>query len=276
MATWSEPTVTAVEREAKLIAPVDFRLPDLDDLVAGATSTMLPERVLEAVYYDTEDRCLLRAGITLRHRGGEPDPAWTVKLPEAGDQQILARHECRFAGEPDVVPEAAADLVLASTLGRPLAPLLHLTTRRQPAEIRDRHGNLLAEIVDDTVSVPEGTSMSRGFREVEVEIHVGKHEGRRLLHSATDRLVDAGCVAGAPTPKLMRALGIHDVPPPEPHTARLPAHPTVDDLVRHTISKSVNGILHRDPHVRLGHDPEDVHHLRVSRRGACGPIFAAS
>ena len=62
------------EREAKLGAGPAFVLPDLDGVIDGVTATALPQRNLDAVYYDTPDLRLARRGITVRHRTGEDDP----------------------------------------------------------------------------------------------------------------------------------------------------------------------------------------------------------
>ncbi|MDP8988065.1 MAG: metal-chelation protein CHAD, partial [Actinomycetota bacterium] len=56
----------ALEHEVKLGAGDDFRLPDLTGVVEGATVTTLPERRLEAVYYDTADLRLARWGVSVR------------------------------------------------------------------------------------------------------------------------------------------------------------------------------------------------------------------
>ena len=69
---------------------------------------------LDATYYDTADLRLARSGITLRHRGGEPGPAWTVKFPKDSQGSDLVRTEIRLEGPADQIPRAARDLVLAT------------------------------------------------------------------------------------------------------------------------------------------------------------------
>ncbi len=101
------------ELEAKLIAPDELRLPDLSGLVKAATAGRLPDRHLEATYYDTADFGPVRNGITLRYRCGEDGPPWTVKLPEASSRAALLRREVSFDGAPGRVPPQAADLVRA-------------------------------------------------------------------------------------------------------------------------------------------------------------------
>ena len=189
-----------------------------------------------------------------------------MKLPEDSWGPGLARREIRFDGPADTVPDPAADLVLASTRTRVLEPVARLATARRPVEIRDGDGLLLAEVVDDTVSVSHGRRPAGRFREVEVELHASGRIGRRLLGAATSRLVDAGCNAEAPIPKLVRALGERATQPPDVVVTTLAADAAAVDLVRHALARSVAGILHHDPGVRLGDDAEDVHQLRVAAR----------
>jgi inorganic triphosphatase YgiF len=55
------------EREAKLIASAQVRLPDLDGVVTGVSAAAVAECQLDAVYYDTAELDLVRWGITLSH-----------------------------------------------------------------------------------------------------------------------------------------------------------------------------------------------------------------
>ena len=260
------PAEATLEREAKLLAPSEVALPDLAGLVPGATAVALPELRLDATYYDTADLRLARWGITLRCHDGESGPPWTVKLPDDDGGPVLARREFRFDGPADEVPDPAADLVLASTRTRALEPVARLTTIRRPVEIRDHDGRLVAEVVDDTVSVSSSRCPAGCFREVEIELRVPGPRGEALLDGATSLLIGAGCSAEAPMPKLVRALGEPALRPPDVVVLPLAADATVVDLVRHALARSVAQVLRHDPGVRLGDDPEDVHQLRVGAR----------
>ena len=255
-----------VEREAKLVAPPGLAIPDLNGLVPGATARVLPVERLDATYYDTSDLRLARSGITVRHRDGESGPPWTVKLPEDNRGSDLVRREIRFEGPLDRVPNAAADLVLASSRALALQPVASLTTVRRPVEIRGVDGELLAEVVDDTVSVSHNQNPTGWFREVEVELHVAGGEGDRVLRAAVSRLVGAGCDAEPPLPKLVRALGEPATRPPDVVVPPMPPKATVVDLVRRPQHRAVDQILWHDPGARMGDDPEDVHKLRVAAR----------
>jgi CHAD domain-containing protein len=261
-----------IERESKLVAPVGFGLPDLTGVVPGATAVGLPETILDATYYDTGDLRLARAGITLRHRDGESGPAWTVKFPTEYGGPGLSRREIRFDAPAGEIPEPVAELVLASTRTRSLEPVARLRTLRRTVELRDGDGGLLAEVVDDGVSVSRRRHRSQefregpGFREVEVELRTLGRRGSRVLSRATSHLVEAGCVAEPPLPKLVRALGPTAARAPDVVVHAVAGDATVLDLVRHAIARCVVEIIRRDPGVRMGDDAEDVHQLRVSTR----------
>ena len=255
------------ELEAKLIAPGELQLPDLSGLAEAATAVRLPDRHLEAIYYDTADFGLVRNGITLRYRSGEDAPPWTVKLPEASSGAALRRREISFDGAPGRVPPQAADLVRAYTRSRPLVRVARLKTDRTPVEIRGHDGGSLAEITDDRVSVySERGRQPGGFREIEVEVRAQGRGGRRLMRAAVSRLVAAGCRAEPPIPKVIRALGQSASGPPDVVVPPIGADATVSTLLRYATSRSVTQILRHDPGVRLGEDPEDVHQFRVATR----------
>src|SRR5450631_3068499 len=177
----------SLEREAKLAVTAAFQLPPMDGLVTGATAIARPRLELEATYYDTAEFHLARWGVTLRHRTGEPGVAWTLKLPGAAAGQALERQELGFAGDRTAIPREAADLVRAYVRGRALTPVARLHTSRNPIDIREPDGILLAEIVDDAVSVHVGRRVTRRFREIEIETKDDGRRGRGVLRAAVDR-----------------------------------------------------------------------------------------
>ena len=254
------------EREAKLGAGPAFALPDLDGVIDGLTATALPQRHLDAVYYDTPDLRLARWGITLRHRSGEDD-GWTLKLPARDEAEgtALVRNELQFPGtRGGGVPAPALDLVRAHVRTSTLGAVARLSTRRTPVELRDEEGRRVAEVVDDEVSVLAGRRVAARFREVEVELDEAAPQN--LLDCVVQRLRDAG--AGEPdhTPKLVRALGWQATRPPEPAPVELSDDAMVSAVVREALVAAVTRMLLHDPGVRLGDDAEDVHQARVGTR----------
>jgi len=253
------------EREVKLSAFAGFTLPDLDGLAEGVVTEPLESRTLDAVYFDTPDLRLARWGVTLRFRSGEgASGTWTVKLPEGEEGPALVRREVPVAGPSGAPPEGALELVRAYVRSAPLGPVARLRTRRRGVALRDEEGHLLAEVVDDEVTVLEGRRVAARFREVEVEIDGRAPNG--LLSDVVGRLRAVGAGAPDPTPKVVRALGARASAAPEIVVADVGGSPTAGDVVKAAIGASVTRILVHDAGVRLGDDPEDVHQARVGTR----------
>jgi CYTH domain len=121
-------TVREIERKYDLRDGVE--LPGWDGL-AGVDAIVGPQEQLEAVYYDTTDLRLLRAGVTLRLRRGGDDAGWHLKLPVDGPAAADGRDEVRVGASPDgrANPLPPAELVALTrvfTRGAPLGPTAQL------------------------------------------------------------------------------------------------------------------------------------------------------
>jgi CHAD domain-containing protein len=250
-----------LEREVKLAVPPAFALPDLEDLAAAVETSPVDERRLETVYYDTPDLRLARWGANLRIRQGE---GWTLKLPTTSSGPALTRRELEFPGDAGRPPDAAVALVIAYVRRATLVPVASLSTLRRRVQLKNREGTLLAEVVDDDVSVIQGLRVQSRFREVEVELKDPSAE--RLLDPILARLRGAGAADEDQASKLARALGARATAVPEVDPLALTAASTAGELVRHAIALSVASLMRHDPGVRLGDDPEDVHRARVATR----------
>ena len=250
-----------LEREVKLAAPPAFALPDLEDLAAAVEAGPVDERRLETVYYDTPDLRLARWGANLRIRQGE---GWTLKLPSTSAGPTLSRRELEFPGDASRPPEAAVALVIAYVRRATLVPVASLSTLRRRVQLKNREGTLLAEVVDDDVSVIQGLRVQSRFREVEVELK--DQAADRLLDPILARLRGAGAADEDQASKLVRALGARATAVPEVDPQALTPSSTAGELVRHAIAVSVASLMRHDPGVRLGDDAEDVHRARVATR----------
>jgi CHAD domain-containing protein len=269
-----------LEEERKYEVAAGFRLPDLSECVPdGGRLIVRPPRKLRATYYDTSDLRLARAGASLRFRRGDDEP-WTVKLPTDAPG---IRNEISMTGPASTPPERLLDLVTVYTRGAPVAPVVTLATVREAYQLCDRDDRVAVEVVDDTVTVPDGRRVALKFREIEVERKAGK---AKLLDLVEVALRDAGATVGEFTPKHVRALGPAALLPPDwpPVTARLPRRPTVADVVRVAIQRDIARIVAHDPLVRLrapvGQDDTAVHQMRVGCRRlrsdlrTFGPVLA--
>ncbi len=278
--------------------------------VAGvAAVSQQDEEILDAVYYDTGDLRLIRAGVTLRRRTGGEDAGWHLKLPAGADTRdeirlplaapadapagkpgagtgvgaAVGKSAGKAAGEAAVeaagaVPEELAALVRARTRGAALAPVVHMRTRRGVLRLLGDASRTLAEIATDQVSagrMDESTATS--WDEIEVELVTGDLE---LLKAIDGRLRAAGARPAPTATKLERALG--DRLPAgraagagagavagAPLTACSPAGEVVLAYVR----RQVLAISRYDPLVRRD-EPDAVHQMRVATRRARSALQA--
>src|SRR5205823_4818655 len=184
--------------------------------------------------------------------------------PTNGDGPVLARRELEFQGDSSRPPDAAVALVIGYTRRSALVPVATLSTLRRRVQLKGRDGAVLAEVVDDDVSVIQGLRVQSRFREVEVELRDPAAE--RLLEPILARLRGAGAADGDQSSKLSRALGARAAAAPEVEPIQLNPDATAGDLLRHVIAVSVASLMRHDPGVRLGDDPEDVHRARVATR----------
>ncbi|WP_030675012.1 CYTH and CHAD domain-containing protein [Streptomyces rimosus] len=139
---------TVREIERKYEADDSTELPDLTGVAGVAALADQGTVVLSATYYDTPDQRLAADGITLRRRTGGGDAGWHLKLPVAPG----VRDEVRTP-LADRLPRKLAALVRSRVRGAPLAPVVHLRTRRTLWVLETAGGEPLAEVaVDDVVA----------------------------------------------------------------------------------------------------------------------------
>ncbi len=253
------------ERELKFLPAGDFDLAavlarlstDLGgELTADATTT----KRLHATYFDTTDLRLARSGASLRHR----EDGWTVKLAGTSDV-ALVRTELHVDGPAGDPPTEAVDLVHALIRDEPLHLAAHVDTVRHTTVLRDAEGTLVAEAVDDTVTVHDGICPDTEFREIEVEF--ADDVSAKVVGRVADLLHDGGAGRPEHLSKIARALGARALDAPD-----LVAPPKLDfastpsEVLRAAIARSTARLLAHDPGVRRGGDDEDVHQARVATR----------
>lgn len=268
-----------LEEERKFGVAARFAMPDLaTSLPAGGQVRACPPVTLRATYHDTTDLRLARSGASLRYRRGERGAPWTAKLPT---DIPGTRHEISVKAPSGTPPDELLDLVTAYTRGAPVAPQATLRTVRHAYELLAEDGTVLAEVVDDAVTVLEGRKVRARFREIEVERKGG---GRKLLDRVARLLTAAGAEAGDFVPKNVRALGDRaaappDLPPAEPVRRRA----TVGEVAIAALRRDIGRIVAHDPLVRLRAEVGDgdtaVHQMRVGCRRlrsdlrAFGPVL---
>ncbi len=247
-----------VEREVKLDVDEAYALPDLGDLVppGGRLDTVVLN--LHSLYFDSAERDLLAARVTLRRRnGGADDTGWQLKLP-TGD----ARTEVRLPpSSGSAVPKELRDLTAGLRRGRPLRKLANVRVERTAHRILDVSGAVLAEIADDRVHTTtlDGQAVVSAWREVEVELGGGDRAFQRRIEK---RLVRAGARPAVSSSKLGRAVGAPGEGGAGP--SGKPAQSTVGDLVQAYLREQRQALLDGDVELRSGSDA--IHHTRVASR----------
>jgi CHAD domain-containing protein len=257
MATFRE-----IERKVRVDDAFDIS-PVLDDL-----GDYRPRRgqafTMHADYYDTDELTLFRWRITLRRREGGVDQGWHLKLPvpggAAGD-----RDEVRLE-LGDHVPAKLGDIVSPLIGEKPLKEQVVVETLRTPVSIVDQTGRMLAEVVDDRVTVRLPGEPDSCFREIEVEAaDADDPDSIACMEFVVECFLSAGGSLGTSSKAAAalgsRASGECDVP-----EARLPAsHVMAIDVIRVTITSSVRALILADVDVRRD-APDSAHRMRVAAR----------
>src|SRR6266542_4479324 len=170
-----EPTV-AREIESKYDIAPDFVMPDLERFAHGvATDTVN----LSSTYYDTGDQDLLRYRLTLRHRAGDADTGWQLKIPGRGERTEL------HWPPGDEPPDELQALLRPFVRDKPLAPSLRLDFTRVRYRLNNADDELIAEIAHDVVRAVGLGAEVRAPRWHEVEIQPGPSSSTTSPSSAT-------------------------------------------------------------------------------------------
>ena len=217
---------------------------------------------LTAVYWDTCHRGLLGWGHTVRHRMASDgsESGWTVKLGQDDANGAVVRDEIAFDGDPRQPPEEVSSLVKPSSVtNRCNASQRLLPTGGANGRGKDEHG--VVEVADDFVRSWVGGEDGTSFREIEVELMEGDED---LLVDVIGVFCKAGVGEPDPASKLERVLGGR--PRCELEPVKLKRRASIGELVSAAFSNSTRQLILNDPSIRLGDNPEAVHHDRVSTR----------
>ncbi|GLJ61580.1 hypothetical protein GCM10017576_17100 [Microbacterium barkeri] len=200
----TEPT-RFVEVERKFDVDPGTPLPDWTAVPGVASATEGEERHLDALYLDTDDLALARAGVALRRRTGGPDAGWHIKGPLVDG----ARTELGWPlGDTEEIPDAVAAEIAAWTT-EPLRPLARIVNDRTAYELLDADGGVVAEFVDDHVRTADlRAGVDREWHEWEIELGPAAPADRDAFFDAVARAATAaGARAASSASKLARALG---------------------------------------------------------------------
>ena len=230
---------------------------DLPDLV-GAGGIIRTERQdpfdLDATYWDTERYDLVASHVTVRRRTGGHDAGWHIKRA-ASD---TVRHEEHFplTDDADTVPEALLDTLATERRGRPLRPVVRITTTRTVTLLLDEDGDQVAELADDRVTAQrlddEAPETPRTWREVEVETVEGVDEqvAEALFDALDGRFAAVGAGPAAVASKLAR--GLAGAPAPRLQTEDRPEKGTAARALTKRLRKLRAALLGQEARLRSG------------------------
>lgn len=254
-------TTEKLEVERKFEVPAELEVPALDG-ISGTSAGAVSQRRLVATYFDTEDLRLRAARITLRHRTGDLEAGWHLKLPVSAGRLEL---QSTAAGPPAEVPEELRSRVRSLVRHRPLVPVARLLTTRTVHPVEDGAGRALIEVVDDAVEAQHLLQdRELSWREWEAEVVAGD---AALLERVSAVLLAAGARPSGSASKVGRVLDAGDISSAWWATpGALPRKgATAAETVRAHLAAQVSELLARDPQVRQD-EPDAVHKMRVATR----------
>ena len=250
------------EREFKFLIPPEKALPLPAELFGDLGRVSVDEFDQDAVYFDTSDLRLTRAGASLRYRS---DDGWTVKIPESLGTTTV-RDELRFpGGDADEPPAEAVATVRALARSAPLQPVAQISTHRRRLQLEDRRGRPIGELDDDAVRGSAQRSKKTHFRELEFEVADGAEA--KAVAKVLKRIHRVGATPDGNRSKISRVLGDPAKAPPDVPPGQMLQHgATVQELARVALATGTRRLVTADPVVRIGKDPEGVHQARVATR----------
>jgi CHAD domain-containing protein len=262
------------ETERKYEAGGAAQLLDPPGLLGLEAAGGVERQRLEALYFDTPDLRLLRAGVTLRRRVGGPDEGWHLKLPAGGDSRDEHRLPLSSGNRVDL-PAELASLVTVHSRGAALAPVAKLDTKRRRWMMSDSDGRELVELVEDEVRAHTMGAETRTASWHEIEVELADHGQMQLLDGIEKQLAKVGVRRSTSKSKLGRLLADRVSAGPKSKAggkarkkARKKQHlkpGSAGAVVLEYVRAQAEQIRAQDPLVRRD-APDAVHQLRVGAR----------
>ncbi|MGO4525503.1 CHAD domain-containing protein [Microvirga sp. 2MCAF35] len=230
----------------------------------------LPDQggALHAVYYDSTDCALHKAGLTLRVRQGNGRSTQTIKAERKARGLALDRGEWETPVDdgPDLAAAAGtplAPLVATDSIRHDLKPVFTVDTDRQAFEIK-RDGATIELALDEARTSTEAGSEQ--FCEVELELKDGDPS---VLFSLADDLADSIPLRLSPVTKSERGyrlLGQADGMPIKAGRIVIPTQASCAEAFQMIARACLSQIIRNEALLRRSSDPELVHQTRVGFR----------
>jgi CHAD domain-containing protein len=243
--------------------PAGSGVPRLAALPGVRRDDVLPQQVLETERYDTDDRRLAAAGITLTlRRAPEGPPQWHLHLPDGGPAEDLRVPLAPDAGVVPAVPGELAELIRGAARDRAVRPAGRIRRVRTEARLYGEDDRPLAVVVHDEVTLATlgGATEVEAWTEVELRRAAADDS---LLTELQNRFIESGLrhAGTAPDEELDRLLR------PAPKARRLKAgRPgSAGAVLLEYLAAQAERLAAEELRVRRG-GPDSVHQMRVASR----------
>lgn len=224
-----------------------------------------------AVYFDTADHALRRAGYVLRVRGEGNVQCQTLKRIGSGELVTRPEYKSEVTGTlPEIgsIPDSRARWKVTHLLsGRPLEPIFEVDTRRTRVLLTPAR-NVEVEAAIDTGDIRLATDATRTLAISEVEFELVRGSMNDLLSAA--RVLTQGLpltLSFLSKPERgFRLAADAALAPWRPGRVSLRGAQTADDAVAFIINNCLRHLLNNHEAVVAGHNPEGIHQMRVALR----------
>lgn len=243
---------------------------DADHLSPFEVARATRQQIQDA-YFDTEDRLLLRAGYKLRFRNDGTAAEATLKtLARSGSGLKVRREFNQPLPDPKItdirkVRGPVSGLIESIAPRKELVKLFTVNTRRTSHDLLLK-GQRVAELILDDFDIEEIKKGKKKRLLVEVEVADGKRE---RLQSFVEKM-QRGCrldrAAQSKFAAGLESTGLEPRVVPELGPLSLKPGATASDLAFFVLRSHFEPFLLREPGIRLGQDPEELHQMRVSIR----------
>lgn len=259
---------TTDEVELKLeLSPKDAGLLEASGLLAYD-----PKRQRQrSVYFDTADRRLVKAGLTLRIRRSDRKRIQTVKANGGNSAGLFARAEWerRVAGDVPVIDDTTPIRALLGESAADLAPAFAVRVERRTWTIRC--GDAVIELVLDRGAVIAGDRQSP-ICELELELKGGDAAALFAFARKLDAAVPVRLGILTKSERGYALLGpLCTVFKAEP--VMLPKDATAADAFQHVVRNCLRQYRQNEDALLAGHSVEALHQARVALRRLRSAFF---
>ena len=234
-----------------------------------------PERELLSIYFDTHDRDLQQAGLTLRlRRKGRATPVLAVKWSTDAAADLFVRGEVETRS-PEGAPEielfepAIRDRLKCILGGKALEPVFKTHVKRRTATVR--HGRSEIELaLDDGVVL--ANDQSRPLTEVELELKRGTTADLLGLARGLSQECALSLAFEPKAGKGYRLAALATARPQKARPLQLSPSANFDDMIAAVIASCLAHFTANWASLRDSDAPESVHQLRVALRRLRGAL----